>query len=309
MQLDIEKIKQRLASDPAVRSRIGRDFGLSGMQGSVDSFIYDLLTQLDQKPNASPLDQRWTSTQVFRAAVRALGSNSRDWAAYLKQESRIRDLLCDFDPAATAKAVRPAQVAELLRGQSSGADARAILQWAALLARDQAYCEHIKSLGEAFRALAIGDGNAPLSDEELVMCIVGYVGNPPTRWIGTHLLPVETRRLGYSDWKTAGMSYPLASEFFRNLGFNAFKPDRHIQRLFRRWFPALDTLAQPTAARLQRLVGRNSAPLNTYLVHAAVGIAVAPKSLPLSHCDNLVWLLGKYVEKKGRESHDCYVLR
>jgi hypothetical protein len=105
------------------------------------------------------------------------------------------------------------------------------------------------------------------------------------------------------------MGYVLTSEFLRNLHWNGFKPDRHIKRLIDRWFPGGGATVQDRVTRLHSLVGRRRKDLETYLTYSLVGISASPPGIPLSQVDNLVWLLGAYVEKKGRESSRNYLTR
>jgi len=109
-----------------------------------------------------------------------------------------------------------------------------------------------------------------------------------------------------ADWKLAGMRAVLGSEFLRNLGWSGFKPDRHVTRLFRRWFPDVVKASEPRAAQLAELIGRKSRDLPTYLTYSLVGIAVTPAGHALSEADNLVWVLGAYLERKGAESNRRY---
>jgi len=104
------------------------------------------------------------------------------------------------------------------------------------------------------------------------------------------------------------MRYVLASEFLRNLRWEGFKPDRHIQRLFDRWCPQGAAQVKPEVERLQRLIGRKTKDLGSYLTYSLVGISLSPADATLSKVDNLVWLLGAYVEKKGMESDLTYLV-
>jgi hypothetical protein len=47
--------------------------------------------------------------------------------------------------------------------------------------------------------------------------------------------------------------------------------------------------------------------LSTYLTYSLMGISSSPPGVTFSYVDNLVWLLGAYVEKKGRESNHTYL--
>jgi hypothetical protein len=58
-------------------------------------FIAELLQVLDQTPTE---DRSPDNRKVFRAAVRALGSNSRAWATFHKREAELGTLLCGYNP-------------------------------------------------------------------------------------------------------------------------------------------------------------------------------------------------------------------
>ena len=86
------------------------------------------------------------------------------------------------------------------------------------------------------------------------------------------------------------------------------KPDRHIQRLFNRWFPdGGDAEVQAAVQLLQELLGRRTKDLSTYLKYSLIGIGATPEGIPHSVADNLVWLLGAYLEKKGKVSDAVYI--
>ena len=154
MQIDIQKIKDRIFSNETVRLKIARDFGLTCIASDANSFAVDVLHQLGQKPSPFPLDQERTNSDVFRAAVRALGSNQRKWADYCRNEAHIRELLCDFNPVEAVQDVSVDELKRWLPGQTSSADAKAIMEWAKLLATTDCYYQSVKHLGLAFRALS-----------------------------------------------------------------------------------------------------------------------------------------------------------
>jgi hypothetical protein len=209
--INIEAIKQRLFASPIVRARLQRDYMLSTDPSNPDMLVAALITSLDQTPVKSPLEEKYTNANVFRAVVRALGSNSRAWASFLKHEHRLSNMLGGYDPSYTYSAtqhetLRGDDLAECLRGQTSGNDANAILQWAKLLTQNEDYYEFIRQLGHAFQCLASKYFHESLTDRELMLCIVGYIGNPPTNWEGEHFLKVAK----HFSRKTPGMSYVLA---------------------------------------------------------------------------------------------------
>jgi hypothetical protein len=107
--------------------------------------------------------------------------------------------------------------------------------------------------------------------------------------------------------KFPGMGYVLATEFFRNLGFDGFKPDRHVQRLIQRWAPEVLEACAPAADDLMRALGIRNNDLRKSLWCSLAGQALTPTGTGYSVADNLVWALGAYVERKGRESDRLYV--
>lgn len=101
MKIDVAFIKQRLFANGAVRAKIVRDYGLNPEPASADELAAALLAQFEQSPAQRPLEQSFSNRCVFRAAVKALGSNSRPWATFLKNERRLASLLGDYDPGYT----------------------------------------------------------------------------------------------------------------------------------------------------------------------------------------------------------------
>ena len=102
------------------------------------------------------------------------------------------------------------------------------------------------------------------------------------------------------------------SEFLRSLHWSGFKPDIHITRLFNAWLtrPELRQLAETERYdQLVALVQQNNESVRTCLLYALVGVALTPPGTRYTEADNIVWLLGYYVEKKGKESGSDYIKR
>ena len=320
MQIDIELIKSRLfhLSD---RKKILDDFGLGVAQGSPENFASAILEVIGQTPQAVHCEQSLENRHIFRAAVRALGSNARSWSAFLKREPHLKGLLHDYDPKCTHEDVikgklNSSKLAEDLPGQTSTRDAKAILDWSESLAGGEKYYPSLIRLRAAFQSHAEQRG-WQLECDELFLCVAAYLGDPPRNW---HEPTSE-----YPS-KAPGMRYILASEFLRNIHWNGFKPDRHVKRLLRRWVPEIlervrrgDEWQNASGAIINRnrvsdlvelVVGTRTGPrdLRDYLEFSLVGINISPPQMHLSHVDNLVWLLGRYVEKKGLETSTRYVL-
>jgi hypothetical protein len=107
--------------------------------------------------------------------------------------------------------------------------------------------------------------------------------------------------------KLPGMGIALTSEFLRNLKWDGFKVDRHIKRLFGRWFPEIATVDEKRMEQLLSIIGRSNRDLRDFLRFSLIGVAATPESTLLSEVDNFVWLLAAYVEKKDKESSIVYV--
>ena len=143
---------------------------------------------------------------------------------------------------------------------------------------------------------------AGVDDSEVVPVLAALLGSPMKR--------LEKRRpppSGMESWKTPGMGMVLASEFLRNLHWEGFKPDRHINRLLGRWFPEVVRKKSGRADFLAReILYCGSQDVITGLNYSLVGVAVTPKGCNFTKADNLVWALGAYVEKKNKESDEVY---
>jgi hypothetical protein len=300
MKMDLDKIRNRLFEKDSVRQRILRDFGISQDPADANAFAGLIIEALKQPVVADPLQQKLTNREVFQAAVRALGSNSRNWCDFLKQEKSICGLLEGYDPQATVQSFkRDAElvnrIASHLTGQTSGRDAENMVMWANILAKRSEFYTDIVRTAQKFRDTYRTSYRETLDDCDLALCLVGHYADKSCS----------------GPFKFPGMSYALASEFSKNLGWSCFKPDRHIQRLFNRWFARTSaTLIEHTKLeRLESLIraGRKSSELRSFLHFSMLGRATSPASSTLSQVDNLVWLLGKYVERKGRETSTVYV--
>ena len=309
VMLDIPKIKQRLFDGPK-RPSMMKAYGIAAAPETPDQFAEVMIAALDQTPVGEPLEQDLSDRTVFRAAVRSLGSNSRSWSAFLANEARLAALLGDYEPAAVSSRTHDEDfheaIKECLPGQTERADTRAVLRWADLLVGSGGrFYERIVDVGNAFLRLADERGDS-LPSEHLLLCVAGLFAYPPPNWEGNRFLSSPPKDM--AELKLPGMGYALASEFLRNLGFSGFKPDRHVCRLFDRWFPSPWPAEEDLARRLAALIGAKSKALRDYLTYSAKGIGVTPDGMSHSHADNLVWLLGAFVETRNHESDECYAI-
>ena len=312
-KVDLEVVARSLYEAPGVLTRIVRDYGFVSRPDSPVELARALWSEFGQTPVDDPHVQRPTNAVVFRAAVRAIGSNSRAWATYLKNEPELEGLLLGFDPSAVSAAVSSRQLnagalKALLPGQSSSGDARAIVKWAERLSGTGQFHDELRSVATCFEDLAQQDLPGGFQQGELFLCVVGFFGYPPNRWLKKANLPDEWRSRSAEQWKLPGMGYALTSEMLRNLRWDGYKVDRHIMRLLARWAPDLVEASRGRALELAELVGSTNRELLDVLAYSLAGMKLAPEDVPRSHVDNLIWALGAYVEKKGHESGVRYLV-
>ena len=290
--LDLPAVEHALFTEAKARSRIVRDYSLDPVPITPAGLAQALVAALGQRPRPEPLDADVPDREVYRAAVLALASNSRSWSTFIANEPRLRELLRDYDPHASELSLDALRAC--IPGQTSGADARAMLAWADLIAGADGYYRHLVAAARALERAGVGA-------DEVTPCVAALIGAPPSDQTLARCLPGLQR-----PWKAPGMGPTLAMEFLRNLGWSGFKPDRHIQRLLGAWFPDVVAACRPRATELAGLLGTRSKDLVAFFTFCLVGQAVTPPGRTFSEADNLVWALGAYVERKGRESEMTY---
>ena len=297
--LDIGKIAERLFEQDRIRGKLCRDFGIESI-GDPMNFAESLVNSIGQVRPAegSTADSKSNST-VFRAAALALASNMRQWSKFLKSRKEFECLLENYDPVAFCKAVkcdhtRVEQLGKCLGGQTGRPDAEAIVQWARILTNHLEYFQALKVLKKRISTCVL--------DDEVVPVLAAFLGDPRKR-AEKQWPPLN----GMGTWKTPGMRMVLASEFLRNLHWAGFKPDRHIIRLFLKWFPdVIEEKSQRAVVLARNVLCCRSDEMVDNIKFALVGTAVTPERCNYTMADNLVWALGSYVEKKNRESEVVY---
>jgi len=298
--VDMERVIGRLFADPKVVSRLRRDYALKSPASDPASLANELVKSFGQVSELSPTAERSVDNDtVFRAAVRAVASNNRSWSTFLRFESELESQLGGYKATETNAAVLAEELSipdlrAYLPGQSGTADASAIIKWAALLADVPDYYRALTDL--ARRLVKTG-----ISEAEVVPAVAAVLGHPTKRM--EQLWPPPDR---LRSWKTPGMGPILASEFLRNLQWSAFKPDRHIQRLFDLWFDDVVEDYEEEAVDLAAAIGSRSGSVTKFLKFSLVGLAVTPPDRSPTEVDNLVWALGSYVEKRRKESSVSY---
>jgi hypothetical protein len=296
MKLDISKIERTLFD--LARERIVRDFNAPHNLQTPRDLIDTVISGFDQKPILQFLDQRLSDAKIYEAAIKAIGSNSRRWTTFLRAQPELKRRLFEYDPIAVSQAVQSGHLRVddllcLLPGQTQKADAVSILDWAVRLAKrnnyyDRTLCEFAKEILEKCPSLP---------SHQLLMCLAGTIGYGQ---IDRHPL------------KMPGMRYAIGSEFLRNLHWNGFKPDRHVQRLFDHWMLSNRIDVEKEVIDIHDLtVGtypamRSDSQFRRYLRYSLLGAAITPEGFSYTETDNRIWLLANYVEQKGKESDMNY---
>ena len=281
MKVNLDSIAERLFK-LGTREKIVRDYCIQEPHTAAE-FVQQILEKLGQKASENPLTQELDNNEVFEAAVRALASNSRRWSAFLKNEKELAERLSKFQVEEVAR--RPPSrigISELLPGQTSNADAVAILKWANLLSKLDGRSYYSGVITRKAEEVLSQAHDRKLVSHELFLCLVAHFTDPSPR---------------ARQYKWPGMGFALGSEFLRNLNWNGFKPDRHIKRLLAHWVnEKIDV--QKDVEFLKKLIGRRDRELLENLRISLIGTRISPDEYSYSQVDNLIWLLGAYVETK-----------
>jgi hypothetical protein len=213
--LDIPLIRQKLYQELATRKRILDDFGVNDFPSDAAAFSAAVIQALGQMSADKPLEEAQSNRDVFRAAAKAIGSNSRNWCVFLNLEGELKKLLSGYDPLASRGSFRTVngfsdRIQGCLPGQTRLHDTESIRRWADLLSDETNYYGHIQTVGKHLRDKYAVTRGTPLGDAELALSLVGHFVNEKC----SH------------DLKFPGMGYALASEFMKNLGWNAFNSTR-----------------------------------------------------------------------------------
>lgn len=270
--------------------RLLREYNLQETPATPEALVEVLLQNLDQPAIEDLGASQVTNSDVYRAAVRSLGSGMRSWTKFIANENTLMAALGNpgaYDPEAAASK-DPADLIRFVPGINQGSTAQAIIDWANLLTQEPSYNSRILELHDQVRALGSEELEDFTPSEAMIVITCLQAAGPPQAWKGTRLA------------KWPGMGYALGSEFLRNLGWNGFKPDVHIMRLLGAWAEDVVETQGQRARRLVKLAGRSDQELIKVAKYALAGIAITPTGMTYSEADNLLWLLGSQVVKNKK---------
>lgn len=304
MILNLNRLKELLYSDITVRNKIQKDYGFTNIPDNMDDFSNLLLSALNQ--SIKNIRRDISNSELFEAAVKSIGSNSRNWVTFISKEKSLKATLFNYNPLKVHEK-RHELMTDLrpyFPGQSCSNDIKAILKWAEKLTLQQNYYStYIKQIMNGFEKLHQIKYNSAIDDHNLFICVAGFFANPPLKWEGQIYLNQIDLDKDNHLLKFDGMGYPLSSEFLRNLGWNGFKPDRHIKRLFDHWLRSQEIVTKNEINRILDLNGRKNKDLKEFIKYSLIGQKISPKEMSYSQIDNIVWAIGAYVIKKGKENN------
>ncbi len=287
-------MRKAIFFNPVIAGRVARDYGAppgtvgDELKDAVASKFQPLLPSMGAGA-ASPDDE------VFTAAALALASNSRNWSKVIAKLEDLKSALLKFDPVAVASVAdapteREALLARLtaiLGGQTARQDSKSIIRFAQFLRSTPEYGHLLNEAREELR-----ERDSRLSDTKLTAAVSLLLAK------GDKALRSSP---DVSATKIFGMGPALASEFLRNLGWQSFKPDRHVIRLLRAWMPQDARDAVTNGYPPDVLFKGLSKEERDFWKYAIIGEAVTPKGESVNDADQLLWMMGAYVIRPKRK--------
>lgn len=286
--LNLARIRKTLFDDPAIAAKITRDYDLTTHK----PFEEQIREKLGQEV-AKDVDL--SDETAFKAATLAIASSMRQWALVYRGLGAIKQLLMGYDPQQVATAAQnPAQRGAMVRSLASllgGQRAHDHAEWIIRFGESLAVTPRIQTTLLAAKAAA-GQRAPNLSEAQLNAAVALLLA----RGSG----PRSLAHNGIALRKAVGMGPPIASEFLRNLGWASFKPDRHIIRLLSAWLPERDREEITSSVDWSPMFRRRSGDARQFLDFAVLGEKLTPDCEPLNQADQLVWMMGVYVQRKPR---------
>lgn len=294
-EVNLYRIKQYLWQDQKIRTRIERDYFIE-KNLSFEEFSDSVISSLNQPVKS--IFRRVSNEEFFEAVVKALGSNSRRWNLFSAQEPELKKLLYNYDPGKVYinwSEELAAEIKFFFPGQTRSNDVNAIFQWSKKLTYlKDFYQSHIMYL--VFYLLEKSKSNITLNDEHIFLLVCAFCSAPSNK------LNFLEENYKAADYKFHGMSYTLSSELLRNLGWNGFKPDRHIKRLFNYWYRGKSQKIELEKIRFKEFLCSQQKPLDEFINYSLIGYNITPDGFTYSEVDNLLWMFGSYVVKIGKEA-------
>lgn len=295
-QIPVREIRGLLFTDERLIKKLHKMYpGAVTTRG--DELERHILKALGQT-ESPPTEGRFTNQEIFRAATLAISSNSRSWARVSMHRHELCRELSNYVPERVVADIDRCKmiVAKILGGITAKADAKSIANWAIVLSTNPDYYSWLMERRELLVNSLNRKIHPELSYPETTAVVAASLGNK--RIIGA--TPESQPQLA-----TPGMGPTLASEFLRNLGWTGFKPDRHIIRLMRGWFPKNVEVQERTNAICDGLRLHNNK-TREFIYHSLLGARMTPQQESINTTDQLVWLYGAVTGTKHIAAHASY---
>lgn len=176
--LNVELVSERLFKE---RAAIGKKYGIDGDFDTSAAFIDALVDALDQPPLDTPMTAQWSPSEVYKAAVRALGSSQTGWSKYMDRQDRLEARLHGLDPIAVAqeaahdRELLARELAAILPGAYRRDTSLRIILWAELLTERPDLYSEVQKLATAISGIANLDDQRKL----LPLLATAVAGQPP----------------------------------------------------------------------------------------------------------------------------------
>ncbi len=291
------RLVKALFFDPTNASKVKRAYGVQEniVGEQLRTAIFELLGQRPQDPILST----FSNDEVFERAVKAIGSNSRPWAAFFRRYDELRKDLFDFNVSkvvvhygSDAPISNLAKLKTYFPGQTCSRDTEAVVAFAKSLSTKPMYYERLRAAHRHFAA-TIGPMETRFREASIAACTALLIG-----------------RLGYQaraeswlslTYKVAGMGFAPATEFLRNLGWTGFKPDRHVISMLEKWYTneEEEKLIGHEIENIKRGFGSIAIEDERLVRKAILGAKTTPPDMEVNQADQLIWLYRSILGKSA----------
>ncbi|GAB3302210.1 hypothetical protein EK0264_01645 [Epidermidibacterium keratini] len=322
-QFDLAAIENVVFADDERWTKIADDYQVRNpnVQSTSDRAEAVITAMEQETPSATLLPGGPVTADdghVFQAALNAIGSSGRSWSAFLRTRGTLADRFGAFtDPRSWSVGLADAEgrafLADALGGWAKWWQAGQIRRWADRLSIGNSCADRLRAVYRAGTDWAAQHGQS-LSVTEATLVLAARISITTKAWPAGGALDQPAREaIGEpAELKCPGMLLPIATEFLRNLGMPAFKPDRHICRLVCCWDHGLVEGMEPRARELAQIAGTTETSTVRLLQVALAGVALTPQEPGgdprYNRADNLVWLLESKVVTKGKQCEVNYLI-
>lgn len=289
-RLSVTKLECAIFSDSKVSRKICVDYNILGDE-SPAIIARKILNTFRRFRNSCVEKEIHCPNILMKAAFWAIISRQTDWLRLWRYEDKIADVTANYSPAkVNAKVIRNSGIGLSCTQTSMDGALHRNLDRAEKCAN---IIEACPALGASLKDLH-HNLRSRLSDHDASLAVAILLGNEARtacrQWSPPQ--PLET-------WKLPGMGPTIASEFLRNLGFEAIKPDTHIRRLLGVWHSGFPSQATDRWHKISACVKSKSTENAEFAQFALFGHLISLPHFSLTEFDNLLWLYARYYKGTG----------